>query len=81
MLSKIETIDFSEYKLYHLNTQKQKGGYFSNFTKLFLLLLSTICTVIYIIRLREYSSLEVPFTLCDSVLFTLGGTGEVVTIA
>ena len=62
MLSKIEiTIDLNrpEAKLYHSNTQKQNGESFSNFTGLFLLLLSTICTIVYFIRSSEYCNLKV----------------------
>ena len=63
MLSKIEiTIDFNgpEAKVYHSNTQKQNGESFSNFTELFLLSLSTICTIIYFIRSSGYSHLKSP---------------------
>ena len=61
MLSKIEiTIDFNgpKAKLYHSNTQKQNGESFSNFTELFLLSLSTICTIIYFIPSSGYSNLK-----------------------
>ena len=61
MLSKIEiTIDFNgpEAKLYNSNTQKQNGESFSNFTKLFLLSLSTICIIIYFIQSSGYSNLK-----------------------
>ena len=61
MLSKIEiTIDFKgpQAKIYHSNTQKQNSESFSNFTKLFLLSLSTICTIIYFIQSSEYSNLK-----------------------
>ena len=63
MLSKIEiTTDFNgpEAKLYHSNTQKQNGESFSNFTGLFLLSLSTICTIIYFIRSSGYRNLNRP---------------------
>ena len=61
MLSKIEiTIDLNgpETKLYHSKTQKQNGESFPNFTELFLLSLSTICTIIYFIWSSEYSNLK-----------------------
>ena len=61
MLSEIEiTTDFNgpEAKLYHSNTQKQNGEFFSNFTELFLLLLSTICTIIDFIGSSWYSNLK-----------------------
>ena len=61
MLSKMEiTIDFNglEEKIYHSNTQKQNGEFFSDFTELFLLSLSTICTIIYFIQSSEYNNLK-----------------------
>ena len=60
-MSKIEiAIDVNglEAKLCHWNTQKQNGESFSNFTKLFLLSLSTIWAIIYFIRSCVYSNLK-----------------------
>ena len=75
MLSKIDIIDFNgpEAKLYHSNTQKQNtqiqnGESFSNFTELFLLSLSTVCTIIYFIRSSGYSNLKAwyfPFKIAN----------------
>ena len=67
----ISPIDFNrpknfnglEAKLYYSNTQKQNGEFFSNFTNLFLLLLSTICPIIYFIWSSDYSNLKGPFAL------------------
>ena len=46
-------------KLYHLSTQKQNGeSFLLNFMELFILLLSTIYTIIYFIWSSEYSNLN-----------------------
>ena len=54
-----------EAKRYHSNTQRQNGEPFSNFITLFLLPLSTICTVIYFIRSSEYSNLKILIPECQ----------------
>ena len=47
-----------ETKLYNSNTQKRNSESFSNFTQLFLLLLSKICIIAYFILPSEYSNLK-----------------------
>ena len=58
MLSKIEiTIDFDGPRSQTLSF-KYSNESFSNFTELFLLSLSTICTIIDFIRSSEYNNLN-----------------------